>query len=285
MGVKLIIDSASDVRLDKAQELGVGFAPLKTILAGTEYRDGIDLVPDEFYGKLEASRELASTSQVSAAEFSDLFSATVEGGDEVVVITISSGLSGTAQSARVAAADFPGKVFVVDSLNATAGEQVLLAHAVAMRDAGKSAQEIFTELEGLKKRVRLFVRVETLEYLKRGGRVSKTAAFVGGMLHFMPVLTLNGEGKLETLGKARGARLSHKLVNDSIEKCGGIDFSMPVVITYAGDVNDGTVKAYLDDSKAIFAGNEDKLIIGQLGCVIGTHTGPGAIVLACVAKE
>ena len=133
--------------------------------------------------------------------------------------------------------------------------------------------------------MRLFLRVETLEYLKRGGRVSKTAALVGGMLHFMPVLTLNGEGKLESVGKARGAKLSHKMLNESIEKAGGIDFTMPVAVTYAGELNDGVLDAYFADSKQIYGGNEDRLTVGQLGCVIGTHTGPGAIVIAFVAKQ
>ncbi len=285
MGVKLMIDSASDIRFEKAQELGVGFAPLKTILAGKEYRDGIDLVPDEFYGKLKASRDLASTSQVTSAEFADLFAAAVANGDEVVVITISSGLSGTAQSARVAAADFPGKVFVVDSLSATSGEQLLLEHALRMKEAGSTAAEIAAELEVLKKRVRLFVLVDTLEYLKRGGRVSKTAAFVGGMLHFMPLLIINAEGKLETIGKARGRKLSHKFLNENIEKYGSIDFSHSVVISYAGDTSDGIVSAYLEDSRALYQGNEDKVVVGQLGCVIGTHVGPGGIVLGCISKE
>ena len=130
----------------------------------------------------------------------------------------------------------------------------------------------------------IWFTVDDLEYLKRGGRVSKTAAFVGGLLHFMPVLTLNGEGKLETVGKARGAKMSHKMMNDSIAACGGIDPAMPVHITYAGDVNDGTVKAYLDDSVDVYAACRDQLAIGQLGCVIGTHTGPGAIVVAFVPK-
>ena len=284
MSVKIIVDSASDVKFSEAQRQGVGFAPLKTILAGKEYRDGIDMTPDVFYEKLKGMKELATTSQVTAAEFSELFAAAAKEGDEVVVITLSSGISGTYQSAKVAADAFEGKVFVVDSLNATAGEQVLLARAIALRNEGKSAREIFEELQMLRKRLRLFLRVETLEYLKRGGRVSKTVAFVGGMLHFMPILTFDESGKLETIGKARGAKLSHKLLNDSIAAAGGIDFSMPVAITYAGDVSDGTVQSYLADSKALMDGNEDKVMIGELGCVIGTHTGPGAIVIAFVPK-
>lgn len=285
MSVKIIVDSASDIRVATATAQGLDFAPLKTILAGTEYRDGIDITPDTFYDKLKANKELARTSQVNVGEFAALFEAAVKAGDEVLVITLSSGLSGTYQSAKIAAADYEGKVFVVDSLSATAGEQVLVAQAVKLRDAGKSASEIYTELDALRKKLRLLLRVETLEYLKRGGRVSKTAAFVGGMLHFMPVLTLNSEGKLETVGKARGVRLSHKMVNDAIRAAGGIDFSYPVAITYAGDVNDGAVAAYLADSKEIYGDHADKVMIGQLGCVIGTHTGPGAIVVSFIPKQ
>ena len=282
MSVKIIVDSASDITLSFAEENGLGFAPLKTILAGKEYRDGIDLTPDVFYEKLEANKTLASTSQVTSAEFGDLFAAAVNAGDEVVVITISGGLSGTCQAANVAAADFPDKVFVVDSRSATAGEQVLLSVALRLRDAGKSAKEIYEELIALRSRLRLFVRVETLEYLKRGGRVSKTAAFVGGLLHFMPILTLNAEGKLESVGKARGAKLSHKMMNDNILAAGGIDPEMPVHITYAGDTKDGVLDAYLADSAAVLEGITPT--VGQLGCVIGTHTGPGAIVVSFIAK-
>ncbi len=284
MSVKIIVDSASDIKVEVAKEQGVLLAPLKTVLAGEEYRDGIDITPDTFYDKLQAHKELARTSQVNVGEFNALFEEAVKEGDEVLVITISSGLSGTYQSASIAAAAYPDKVFLVDSLSATAGEQILIAHAIALRDAGKSAAEICAELNELRKKARLFVRVQTLEYLKRGGRVSKTAAFVGGMLHFMPVLTLNGEGKLETVGKARGVRMSHKMMNDAVKAAGGIDFSYPVAITYAGDLSDGTVDAYLADSKEIFGENEKGIMIGQLGCVIGTHTGPGAIVLSFIPK-
>lgn len=284
MSVKIIVDSASDITVEYAEKYGIGFAPLKTTLAGQEYRDGIDIVPDEFYEKLVANKELAYTSQVNVEEFSKLFKDAVAAGESVVLITISSGLSGTYQSAVIAAEEYPGKVFVVDSLSATAGEQVLLQQAIKLREEGKSAEEIFADLEALKKRVRLFVRVETLEYLKRGGRISKTSAFVGGVLNIKPVLTLNTEGKLETVGKARGISQSHKLLNASIASCGGIDFSLPVTMTYAGNTDDGAVKDYLEDSAAVFGDNRDKLQIGQLGCVIGTHTGPGAIVIAFVPK-
>ena len=285
MSVKIIVDSASDIKVTYAEANNIGFAPLKTNLGGIEYRDGIDIVPDVFYDKLEANKELAHTSQVNPGEFSDLFEKEINAGNDIVVITISSGLSGTYQSACLAAADYPERVFVVDSLSATAGEQVLIERAIAMRDAGCSALEIFNELNVLRKKTRLFVRVDTLEYLKRGGRISKTSAVLGGILGIRPILTLNGEGKLETVGKPRGTGASHKMMNESIAACGGIDFSMPVVITYAGDLSDGVVQKYLDDSAHVYKNHVDQLKIGQLGCVIGTHTGPGAIVVAFVSKE
>ena len=285
MSVKIIVDSASDIKVTYAEANNIGFAPLKTNLGGIEYRDGIDIVPDVFYDKLEANKELAHTSQVNPGEFSDLFEKEINAGNDIVVITISSGLSGTYQSACLAAADYPERVFVVDSLSATAGEQVLIERAIAMRDAGCSALEIFNELIVLRKKTRLFVRVDTLEYLKRGGRISKTSAVLGGILGIRPILTLNGEGKLETVGKPRGTGASHKMMNESIAACGGIDFSMPVVITYAGDLSDGVVQKYLDDSAHVYKNHVDQLKIGQLGCVIGTHTGPGAIVVAFVSKE
>lgn len=284
MSVKIIVDSASDIKFSFAEANGLYFVPLKTSLGGVEYRDGIDILPDEFYGKLESNKELAHTSQVNASEFATIFEEIVEAGDEAVVITLSSGLSGTCQSANVAADDYEGKIFVVDSLSATAGEQVLVLQALKLRNEGKSASEIHAELTAMSHKARLFVRVDTLEYLKRGGRISKTSAVVGSLLNIKPVLTLNGEGKLETVGKARGLKMSHKMMNDSILECGGIDFSMPVVITYAGDLGDGSVEKYLEDSKEIFGENIDKVTIGQLGCVIGTHTGPGAIVVSFIPK-
>ena len=137
----------------------------------------------------------------------------------------------------------------------------------------------------MRKKTRLFVRLETLEYLKRGGRISKTSAAVGGLLNIKPILTLNGEGRLETVGKARGIGMSHKMLNDSIRSCGGIDFTKPVVITYAGDLADGVVQKYLEDNKDIYGDHMERITIGPLGCVIGTHSGPGAIVVSFVPAE
>lgn len=285
MGVRIIVDSASDIALDFANQNNIAFVPLKTNLGGVEYRDGIDILPDVFFEKLEQNKELAHTSQVNASDFSVVFEQVVAGGDEAVVITISSGLSGTCQSAVVASEGYEGKVFVVDSLSATAGEQVLLYHALKLRDMGKTAGEIYEELCAIRKSFRLLVCLETLEYLKRGGRISKTSALIGGIIGIKPILTLNEKGTLESVGKARGTKASYKMLNDGIMASGGIDFNYPVVVTYAGDLKDGVLDKYFADSHDVYGDNMDKVILGQLGCVIGTHTGPGAIVVSYVPKK
>ena len=285
MSVKIIVDSASDIPLSYAIQQEVAFVPLKTNLGGIEYRDGIDILPDTFFEKLEQNKELAHTSQVNTADFMEIFEKTVANGDEAVVITLSGGLSGTCQSALVAAEDYEGKVFVVDSLSATAGEQVLLYHALRLRDEGKTAREIYEELCEIRKRFRLLVCLETLEYLKRGGRISKTSAIVGGIIGIKPILTLNETGTLESVGKARGIKAGYKMLNDNILASGGIDFDYPVVVTYGGDLGDGVVDRYLEDSRSIYGEHTDRVIRGRLGCVIGTHAGPGALVVSYVPKK
>jgi DegV family protein with EDD domain len=285
MSVRIIVDSASDITLDFANKNDIAFVPLKTNLGGVEYRDGIDIVPDVFFEKLEQNKELAHTSQVNAFDFAEIFEKVVANGDEAVVITLSSGLSGTCQSALVAAADYEGKIFVVDSLSATAGEQVLLYHALNLRTLGKTAKEIYEELCEIRKSFRLLVCLETLEYLKRGGRISKTSAIVGGIIGIKPILTLNDKGTLESVGKARGIKASHKMLNDGILASGGIDFNYPVVVTYGGSLTDGALDKYFEDSADVFGEHMDKVIRGQLGCVIGTHAGPGAIVVSYVPKK
>ena len=285
MSVRIIVDSASDITLDYADRNGILFVPLKTNLGGVEYRDGIDIVPDVFFEKLEQNKELAHTSQVNTSEFTDIFEKIVSDGDEAVVITLSSGLSGTCQSAVVAASDYEGKIFVVDSLSATAGEQVLLYHAMKLRDEGKGAGEIYETLCEIRKTFRLLVSLETLEYLKRGGRISKTSAIVGGIIGIKPILTLNDKGTLESVGKARGSKASHKMLNDAILASGGIDFTYPVVVTYGGDLKDGALDKYFEDSREVFGEHMEDVVRGQLGCVIGTHAGPGAIVVSYVPNK
>lgn len=283
MNVKLISDSACDMTQNEAMEQDVIVLPLKTIIDGEEYLDGITISAEEFYEKLENCKELPTTSQISPAEFEDVLRPIVESGDEAVIITIAGKLSGTAQSAAIAAAEAGTGVWVVDSGNVTIGQNILLRYAIRLRDQGLTGREIAEELERVKTRICLLARVDTLEYLMRGGRLSKTAAIAGTLLHIKPVICVE-DGEINVLGKARGSRQSDNMLTEFIAKKGGVDFSMPVMLAYSG-TDDALLKGYIDNSRAMWEGYLDSLPVTMIGSTISTHAGPGAIAVAFFAKE
>ena len=188
MAVKFIIDSASDILPEEAKELGFIHLPLKVMFGDTEYADAVDLTHEEFYEKLIESDVLPSTSQVPPADFEDAYEKVVSEGDEAVVVTVSSKLSGTYQSAMIAREDYEGKVFVVDSENAALAEKILIYRGLEYAKEGLSASEIAAKLDEEKKKIRLLALLVTLEYLKKGGRISSAVAFAGGLLSIKPVV-------------------------------------------------------------------------------------------------
>lgn len=283
MAVRLVSDSTCDMSQAQAQELGITIVPLKTIIDGIEYLDGVTITPQEFYEKLETCKELPTTSQVSPGEFEEVFRPIVESGDEIVVVDLSEKLSGTAQSANLAAANFPGKVWVVDSDSVTIGQQALLLYAVRLRDAGLGAQEIAQKLEEIKGRVCLLALVDTLEYLVRGGRLSKTAGLAGSILNIKPVISVEA-GEIKVLGKARGSKRSSNMLTEFIQKKGGVDFDLPVMLAYSG-TDDALLKGYIENSRAIWEGHVDDLPATMIGATISTHAGPGAIAVAFFCAE
>ena len=283
MAVKLISDSACDIAQSEAKELNITILPLKTLIDGVEYLDGVTITPQEFYSRLETCKELPTTSQLSPMEFEQVFQPAVESGDEVVVITISGKLSGTSQSAAVAASDFPGKVWVVDSETVTIGQRILMLYAVRLRDAGLSGREIAERLDRIKSRICLLARVDTLEYLVRGGRLSKAAGFAGSVLNIKPVLSVE-DGEVKVLGKARGSRQSDNMLTEFIRKKGGVDFELPVMLAYSG-TDDALLKGYIDNSRRLWEGHLDSLPVTMIGSTISTHAGPGAIAVAFFADR
>lgn len=283
MNVKIISDSASDMTQREAKELGVTILPLKTIIDGVEYLDGVTITTEEFYEKLENCKKLPTTSQVSPTEYADVLGPIVEAGGEAVIVTLAGRFSGTAQSAVIAAAEHGGKVWVVDSGNATIGENILLRYAVRLRDQGLTGREIAKKLEQAKARICLLARVDTLEYLVRGGRLSKTAGIAGTLLNIKPVICVE-DGEIKVLGKARGSRQSNNMLTEFIAKKGGVDFSMPVMLAYSG-TDDALLKGYIDNSRALWEGHLDSLPVTMIGSTISTHAGPGAIAVAFFAKE
>lgn len=281
MGIRIITDSASDMVEEKRENFA--FLPLTITFGEEEYLDGINLSHREFYEKLVESDELPHTSQATPFAFEEEYKRAVENGDEVIAITISSKLSGTWQSAVCAAQEFEGKVYVVDSENVTLGQHALVEYALRLRDQGKTAEEIVAELERSKKRIRLVALLDTLEYLKKGGRISKTVAFAGGLLSIKPVIAIE-DGEVVILGKARGSKQGNNLLCQEIGKTGGIDFAMPHFLGYTG-LSDALLQKYIRDSEALWKGRLDKLQITTVGGAIGTHAGPGAIAVAFFSAE
>lgn len=281
MAVRIVSDSACDISQSEAKELNITILPLKTLIDGVEYLDGVTITTQEFYDKLETCKELPTTSQVCPAEFEEVFRPAVENGDEVVVVSIAGKLSGTMQSAVIAAADFPGKVWIVDSESVTIGQRILIMYAVGLRDKGLSGREIAEELNRIKSRVCLLARVDTLEYLVRGGRLSKTAGFAGAVLNIKPVLSVE-DGEVKVIGKARGSRQGDNMLTEFMKQKGGVDFNLPVMLAYSG-TDDALLKGYIDNSRALWEGHLDSLPVTMIGSTISTHAGPGAIAAAFFA--
>lgn len=280
--IKLLVDSASDVDLKEAEGAGVYLIPISVRFGDEEYQDGINLTHREFFEKLIESDELPQTSQINEAAFAEKFASLTADGSEVIAITLSSKLSGTYNSAARAAKNFNG-VYAVDSLNACIGERILLQYAMRLVKEGVlSAAEIVAELDKSKHKIQLLAVLDTLQYLKKGGRISSVAAFAGELLSIKPVVSVTG-GEVKLAGKAMGSKKGNNLLTQLVDKCGGIDFSMPYALGYSG-LSDAYLQKYLRDSEKLWKDNTDSVPAYMIGSTIGTHVGPGAIAVAFFAK-
>ena len=281
MSVRIITDSGIDLPGELDPRLTV--IPLGITFGATTYADGVDLTNDRFYEMLIESDELPKTSQATPYAYQQVFEQVRSAGEEAVVITLSSALSGTYQSAVTAAADYP-EVHVVDSKNVTIGQSLLVLYALRLVDEGLGAAEIAEKVEAVVGRVCLLALLDTLEYLKRGGRIPKSVGAIGELLSIKPVVGVE-DGEVVMLGKARGSKNGRNQLHQQVEKH-GIDFTMPVLLGYTG-LSQKLLKKYLDDNRAIWEGMvaEEDLPITSVGATIGTHVGPGAIALAFFAKN
>ena len=276
MSVKIVVDSTVDLVPEvKAQ---VKTVALSVLFGEQEYKDGVTINPVKFYEMLTSSEMLPTTSQPTPVDFEDAYRELVEAGHEVVCITISSRLSGTYQSATIAANEFPGKVFVVDSRNAAIGAGLLVEWALKLVEAGKSGQEILEALMEKRKEVRLYAMVDTLEYLKKGGRLSASVAFVGGVLNLKPIICLE-EGEIKVVGKARGLKAAFTALTKACQD-NGVKTEEPFMLGYTG-CSDENLAKYMAENTDLWPVDSKKVIVGA---TIGTHAGPGAVALAFFAK-
>ncbi len=281
MKIRILTDSACDLRPPHRPEVTV--LPMDVTFGEETFQDGVNLTHQQFYEKLIEGDALPTTSQIAPAQFEEAFRAAVEAGETVVAVVLSAKLSGTWQSARIAAEEFPGRVFVVDSANATIGELILVERALELMDQGLDGAAIAAQLEEEKQDICLVALLDTLEYLKKGGRVSPSVAMVGGLLSIKPVVAVRN-GEVVVLGKARGSKNGSNLLIQEIQKTGGVDFDRPYLLGYTG-LDDGLLQKYIADSAALWTGHVDHLPIGTVGGTIGTHVGPGAIAVAFFQKR
>lgn len=282
--IKLIVDSAADITLEEAEKLGVVCLPVQVRIGDEEYLDGDNLQHREFYEKLIESADLPKTSQINEFRWEEKFTELTENGDIVIAVTLSSKLSGTYGCAVKAAKKFGGKVLVVDSMNACIGERVLFDYALRLINEGKlSAEEIVWELNKSKSKIQVLAVLDTLKYLKKGGRISAAAAFAGELLSIKPVVSVIG-GEVKCIGKAMGSKKGNNLLMQLTEKCGGIDFDMPYALGYSG-LNDEYLQKYLRDSETLWKGKSDNIPVHTVGATIGTHVGPNGVVVAFFAKK
>ena len=279
MNVELIVDSTVDVPERVRSRLTV--VPLTIHFGQEEFLDGVTMDRHRFYERLVESDVLPTTSQASPAAFDQELRRVRDSGSAAVVLTISSKLSGTYQSACIAAADYDN-VYVVDSGTAAIGTGILAEYALNCIDRGMDAAALVRELTEKREDVCVLALVDTLEYLKRGGRISKTAAFAGGILNIKPVLSVI-DGEIHLLGKARGSKMGNNLLIQEIDKAGGIDFSRPILLGYSG-ISDALLQKYIEDSRYIWEGKVPEIRYTTVGSVIGTHAGPGAVVVAFFKK-
>lgn len=280
MNIRIITDSGCDMLPPYAPNLTA--LPLTITFGEESFLDGVELDHHRFYEKLIEGEELPTTSQIAPAAFEEAFQRAVDAGEAVVCVTLSSKLSGTYQSARIAAEGFAGQVWVVDSENVTIGQRLLVERAVELAGQGLDAAQLSARLDQEKKDIRLVALLDTLEYLKRGGRISPSIAMVGGLLSIKPVVAVEN-GEVVLLGKARGSKNGNNLLIQLIQKTSGVDFGRPYRLGYTG-LDDGLLQKYIADSVQLWQDHVEELPVSTVGGAIGTHVGPGAVAVAFFQK-
>ena len=277
--VKIVTDSSCDISPQRCAELGVEMLPITVNFGDTSYRANIDISNEEFFEKLSAAEELPKTAQITPAQFQEVFKPYQESGDDVVCLFISSKMSGTLQSARVAKNILGAEnILLPDTLNVTFALGLLVEEAVKMRDAGMTGAEIAEKVEELIPRIRLFAMIEDLKYLKMGGRLSATSALVASILGICPIITLK-DGLVEVVGKARGKKAAFAAIRKWVEK-------EPISSDYCVTMGHANVP---ENCKALqeFLGDllkKREVHVCSIGSIVGTHTGPGAVGLAYIKK-
>jgi DegV family protein with EDD domain len=274
---RIVVDSTCDLPVDRMKSLGIEMVPLKVHFGDEAFRDKIDLDEEAFFARLEKATRLPTTSQPSPGDFEEAYSRIPEG-EAIVSIHIAHQLSGTIQSATLAKEKMPGReIYIVDSGNTTWAAGLLALEAAEAVQAGKPVDEVVKHAESLVPRLRLLAILDTLKYVVMGGRVSRVQGAIGGLLRVKPMLLLV-DGVIERMPPARTWGQAGQKVVEDIKAHGGAD---RIAVIHARAPEAGkTMKTLLEGA----LGTKD-ILEGTIGPVIGTHSGPGAVGVAYIAKQ
>ena len=278
--IRLLVDSSADLEMNEIQAMNLDFVSISVTLGEENFKDGIDLNKDKLYEMLEGTELFPKTAQPSPADFVEVFEDVKEKGDEMICFSLSSGLSGTFQSATIAKnmAEYDG-IHLIDSLSATHVIRLMVEYAVRLREQGMTVEEIVDKVENMKSRCKVVAAVDTLEYLCRGGRLSRAAAAIGELANLKPIITLAEEGTIKVMGKCVGRLKATSFILKQLEEM-GIDTEYPLYTIYSyGTENVGKLEEKLAKADAKVAGRQ------QIGATIGAHVGPGAFGIVFVEKR
>ena len=280
--IHLNTDSAADFEPRELEQLNIVCIPLSVRFGDADYQENVNLTKDQFYELLLNSGELPKTSQASPQILMDLFVNARDAGDEAIYFTLSSALSGTYQSAcmtrDLAESD---RCHVVDSLNATGGQRLILEHAAGLRAEGRTTEEIIAGVEDIRSRIVLFACIETLEYLYKGGRISQTVYKLGTLANIKPIITVEPDGSIGIPAKAMGMRKGMDLLCKQAQSRPA-DPAFPFYVMYTN--NRSVAEALAAKLAAVGIPVPDERII-QVGAAIGSHIGPDACGLVYVAAK
>lgn len=274
--IRIITDSAADITREQARRLGVEVVPLSITFPSIAYDQAADEDFSRFYALLESEKTFPTTSQPAPAAFARAFERARDAGDSVVCVLISSGLSGTVQSARIAR-DTVGydAIHIIDSRSAIMPLRILVEHAAALAGQGLAPGDIVRQVEALSTRVQVFGMLDTLTYLAKGGRLPRAVALAGNLLHIKPVVTLR-DGVIVTSGRGRNGQAVVKAMEDM-----GYDPAFPVYFGYTA--GDDKIRQMQQQTLAKHPDIRETPPV-SIGGVIGAHVGPGAVAVGFVKK-
>ncbi|MDY5480487.1 MAG: DegV family protein [Peptostreptococcus porci] len=283
MGIKLVVDSSSEITQEESKKMGVYCLPLTVSFEEDMFRDGVDLSYDEFYDKLSEYESLPKTSQVTPYLYEEAFKEILSNGDIPVAITLSSEISGTYNSAILASNQFDEEIHVIDSLTTSCALKLIIKYALSIIDKYDDPVEFVNEIERIKKKVKIFYLLDTLEYLYKGGRLSKFSALAGSILSIKPIISFDDSGKVVMVSKSRGWKKGISLLSDLVKESGEIDEELGVILSYSGK-DSSIVDSLKQKSEALFSFDVNAIPVTQIGCTIGTHAGPGTIGISYFTK-